>query len=166
LLTAGNGGSAAEAQHLSSELVGRFAEDRAAFSSIALHTDSSAVTAIGNDYGFENLFARQVEAHARAGDVLLLLTTSGRSPNLLRAAKTARRMGVLTWALTGPGPNPLTRICDEAVAIEAASPNVQEAHLMAIHGLCLAFDAHIARTATSGATRTPSGEDALGQVRL
>ncbi|WP_425277965.1 D-sedoheptulose-7-phosphate isomerase [Corynebacterium halotolerans] len=148
LLTAGNGGSAAEAQHLSSELVGRFQGDRPAFSAIALTTDASAVTAISNDYGYEEVFSRQIEGHARAGDVLLLLTTSGTSRNLLRAAETARKMGVRVWALTGPEPNPLTVLCDDVVAIDADSPNVQEAHLMAIHGVCRAFDAEVARLTT------------------
>ncbi|GAA4284439.1 hypothetical protein GCM10022261_19700 [Brevibacterium daeguense] len=163
LFTAGNGGSAAEAQHLSSELVGRFAQDRPAFASIALNTDSSAVTAISNDYGYENVFARQLEAHGRPGDVLVLMTTSGKSPNLLKAAETAHRLGVSTWALTGPGPNPLTEICQEAITVEAASPNVQEAHLMAIHSICKAFDAEIARRGErQSARRTERGQDEPG----
>lgn len=144
LFTAGNGGSAAEAQHLSAELVGRFQGERPAYSAMALHTDSSAVTAISNDYGYEHVFARQLEGHARAGDVLLLLSTSGTSPNLLRAAETARKKGLRVWALTGPGPNPLAALCDEVITVDADSPNVQEAHLMAVHGICRAFDAEVA----------------------
>ncbi|MDQ1623882.1 MAG: D-sedoheptulose 7-phosphate isomerase, partial [Actinomycetota bacterium] len=92
LLAAGNGGSAAEAQHLTAELVGRFDADRRPFSAISLHAETSAVTAIANDYGFEELFARQVRAHARSGDILMLLSTSGKSPNLLRAAEAAARL--------------------------------------------------------------------------
>nr|WP_245579800.1 SIS domain-containing protein [Brevibacterium album] len=155
LLTAGNGGSAAEAQHLSSELVGRFAGERPAFSAIALSTDSSAVTAIGNDYGYEEVFARQVAAHARPGDILVLLTTSGRSPNLLRAAEAARERGVRTWALTGPGPTPLESLCESVIAVDAPAPNVQEAHLMAVHALCTVFDAEIARTPDVGQGLAP-----------
>ncbi|GAA2089998.1 hypothetical protein GCM10009823_06130 [Brevibacterium salitolerans] len=147
LLTAGNGGSAAEAQHLSSELVGRFRGDRPAYAALALSTDPSAVTAISNDYGYEEVFARQVEAHARPGDVLVLLTTSGRSPNLLRAVEAARRSGARTWALTGPGPNPLSAACDSAVCVDAPAPHVQEAHLTAVHALCTVFDAEVAASA-------------------
>src|SRR3954454_22386309 len=107
LLVAGNGGSAAEAQHLAAELVGRLRGERMPLSAIALTPDSSAVTAIGNDYGFEEIFARQVRAHGRPGDVLMLMSTSGRSPNLLAAAHAARESGLRSWALSGPGPNPL-----------------------------------------------------------
>jgi D-sedoheptulose 7-phosphate isomerase len=145
LLAAGNGGSAAEAQHLTAELVGRFDGDRVPFSAISLHAETSAVTAIANDYGFEELFARQVRAHARSGDVLILLSTSGKSPNLLRAAETAARLGVVTWALTGPGPNPLASGCDEAVTIDGPAANAQECHLIALHAVCRAFDAEVLR---------------------
>ena len=145
LLAAGNGGSAAEAQHLTAELVGRFDGERVPFSAIALHAESSAVTAIANDYGYDELFARQVRAHGRSGDILLLLSTSGKSPNLLRAAEAAARLNVTTWALTGPAPNPLAASCDEAVAIDALSANAQEGHLIALHALCRSFEAEIAR---------------------
>ncbi|WP_306919658.1 MULTISPECIES: SIS domain-containing protein [unclassified Arthrobacter] len=151
LLAAGNGGSAAEAQHLTAELVGRFDGDRVPFSAISLHAETSAVTAIANDYGFEELFARQVRAHARTGDVLMLLSTSGKSPNLLRAAETAARLGVVTWALTGPGPNPLTLSCDEAVTIDGPAANAQECHLIALHAVCRAFDAEVLRSGRQGA---------------
>jgi D-sedoheptulose 7-phosphate isomerase len=145
LLAAGNGGSAAEAQHLTAELVGRFKADRRPFSAIALHGDSSAVTAIGNDYGYGQVFARQVAGHARPGDILLLLSTSGRSENLLQAAAEARRAGATSWALTGTGPNPLAGAVDDVIAIDAASANVQEAHLIALHAICHCFDAEVAR---------------------
>ena len=145
LLTAGNGGSAAEAQHLSAELVGRFDGERRPFSAIALHADTSAVTAIGNDYGFEQLYARQVLGHGRAGDVLLLFSTSGASPNLLAAVQAARRAGLSTWALTGRAPNPLAGACDEAVTVDAPAANAQEAHLVALHALCRSFDAEVER---------------------
>jgi D-sedoheptulose 7-phosphate isomerase len=151
LLAAGNGGSAAEAQHLTAELVGRFDGERVPFSAISLHAETSAVTAIANDYGFEQLFARQVRAHGRAGDVLILLSTSGRSPNLLRAVEAARKIGVTTWALTGPGPNPLALTCDEAVTIDAPAASAQECHLIALHAICRAFDAEILRRGPFGA---------------
>jgi D-sedoheptulose 7-phosphate isomerase len=140
LLTAGNGGSAAEAQHLTAELVGRFDGEREPFSAIALHAESSAFTAIANDYGVEEVFARQVHAHGRTGDVLMLFSTSGRSPNLLRAAAVARASGLLTWSLTGVAPNPLADATDETVAIDAGSASAQECHLVAVHALCRAFD--------------------------
>jgi len=145
LLAAGNGGSAAEAQHLTAELVGRFDDERAPFSAISLHAESSAVTALSNDYGYEEVFARQVRAHGRAGDVLMLLSTSGRSPNLLKAVRAARDRGIVTWALTGPGPNPLAEACHQAVTVDAIAANAQEGHLIAIHAVCRAFDAEIIR---------------------
>lgn len=153
LLAAGNGGSAAEAQHLTSEFVGRFAGDRPSFSAISLHAESSAVTAIGNDYGYDQVFARQVRGHGRAGDVLVLLSTSGSSANLIEAAHAAREVGVTTWAVTGPGPNPLVTVCDEALTLEGPSSNVQEAQLVAVHALCLVFDAEVARRGVTGPDR-------------
>ncbi|MFJ4045440.1 SIS domain-containing protein [Microbacterium sp. NPDC089987] len=143
LLVAGNGGSAAEAQHLTAELVGRYQHDRPAFSALALSSESSSVTAIGNDYGFDQIFARQVHAHARAGDVVLLISTSGRSANLLRAAEAARQVGAVVWSLTGPGANPLADLADEAICVDAPSPHVQECHLVAIHAVCRVFDEQI-----------------------
>ncbi|MGA6167814.1 D-sedoheptulose-7-phosphate isomerase [Amycolatopsis magusensis] len=141
LLAAGNGGSAAEAQHLTGELVGKYLHDRRPFSAIALHADTSAGTAIVNDYGEQELFARQVQAHGRPGDVLVLLSTSGRSQNVCAAAKTAHDEGLTTWALTGPLPNSLAALCDDAIAVEAGSTaTVQEAHLAIVHTLCAAFD--------------------------
>lgn len=140
MLAAGNGGSAAEAQHFTAELVGRFDGERRAFSAISLHADSSAVTAIGNDYGFEEVFARQVRGHGRPGDVLVLLSTSGSSRNLLLAAAAATELGLTTWALTGEGPNPLSGVVDECLCLPGPSANVQEAQLVAIHAICRAFD--------------------------
>jgi D-sedoheptulose 7-phosphate isomerase len=135
LLVAGNGGSAAEAQHLAAELVGKLGSDRQALSAIALHAETSSLTAIGNDYGYDRVFARQVEAHGRAGDVLLLLSTSGRSRNLLAAAETARKLDITCWAMTGPLPNPLARRCDDVLAVKAGSQTAQELHLVAAHML-------------------------------
>ena len=141
LLAAGNGGSAAEAQHLTAELVGRFESGRAALPAIALHADSSTMTAIGNDFGQERVFARQVEAHGRPGDVLILLSTSGASPNLLAAADAGRLLGLHVWAMTGPRPNPLAELADDVLAIESIAPTaVQEAHLIAIHALCAGLE--------------------------
>lgn len=141
LLVCGNGGSAAEAQHLTAEIVGRFRDERAPFSAIALHADTSALTAVVNDYGEEEMFARGVRAHGRPGDILVALSTSGTSRNVLAAAKAAAERGLTTWALTGPAPNPLAAICDAAIAVDApAVATVQEVHLLLVHGLCMAFD--------------------------
>lgn len=141
LLAVGNGGSAAQAQHLTAELVGRYENDRRAFSAIALHTETSSVTAIANDYGFDDVFARQVRGHGRPGDVLFALSTSGRSPNVLAAVDAARVLGLDTWALTGPRPNPLAEAATETVACVApATSTIQEVHLVAIHLLCTFFD--------------------------
>jgi D-sedoheptulose 7-phosphate isomerase len=144
LLVAGNGGSAAEAQHLTSELVGRYRDDRRPFSAIALNAETSSLTAIANDYGADDAFARQVQAHGRTGDVLVLLSTSGRSRNLIAAAQAARECGVTSWALTGPRPNPLADLCFDAIAVDApATATVQEVHLVAIHMLCAAVEVEV-----------------------
>jgi D-sedoheptulose 7-phosphate isomerase len=141
LLACGNGGSAAEAQHLTGELLGRFRHDRPPFAAIALHADTSAGTAIANDYGPGELFARQVRAHGQPRDVLVLLSTSGSSPNVVAAAKAAQELAVTTWALTGPSPNPLAALCDDAITVEAPDvATVQEVHLALVHVLCGAFD--------------------------
>jgi phosphoheptose isomerase len=141
LLVAGNGGSAAEAQHLTAELVGRFEGERRPLSAIALHADTSSVTAIGNDYGYDEVFARQVEAHGRRGDVLLLLSTSGRSENLLAAARRASRAGLEVWALAGAPGSPLARLADRHVCVDAPSTSaIQEAHLVVVHALCAAVE--------------------------
>jgi D-sedoheptulose 7-phosphate isomerase len=137
LLAAGNGGSAAEAQHLVAELTGRLRDDRAPLSAIALCAESAGVTAISNDYGYAEVFARQVRAHGRAGDVLLLLSTSGRSPNLLTAADAGQEAGMRVWAFTGPAPNPLAERCAEVLAVPSPEPQVvQELQLVAVHVLC------------------------------
>lgn len=155
LLAAGNGGSAAEAQHLTGELVGRFRDDRRPFAAIALHADTSTMTAIANDYRFEDIFARQVMAHARPRDVVVLLSTSGRSPNLLRAAEAAMLVGATTWAMTGAEPNPLAQLADDAICLSGPCPSVQEGHLVAVHALCLAFEAALAASAEPAAAYRP-----------
>lgn len=150
LLACGNGGSAAEAQHLTAELVGRFHEERMPLSAIALHADTSALTALTNDYGPEEMFARGVRAHGRPGDVLVSLSTSGSSRNVLAAVKAAGDIGMITWALTGPAPNELAAMCDEAICVEApTTATVQEIHLMLVHGLCIAVDAVLLRSESS-----------------
>ena len=144
LLAAGNGGSAAEAQHLTSELVGRYRDERQPFSALALHAESSSFTAIGNDYGADEAFARQVRAHGRPGDVLILLSTSGRSRNLIAAVGAARHVGITAWALTGPRPNPLADMSFDAICVEAPSTaTVQEIHLVLVHMLCAAIEVEV-----------------------
>lgn len=141
LLVAGNGGSAAEAQHLTAELVGRFGPERRPLSAVCLHGDTSSLTAIVNDYGVAEMFARQVRAHGRPGDRLLLLSTSGESPNLVGAARAAAESGVRTLAITGPGPNALHDLCDDCACVPApSSATVQEIHLLCIHVVCETVD--------------------------
>ncbi len=141
VLVCGNGGSAAQAQHLTSELVGRYRDERRPFSALALHAESSSVTAITNDYGYDQVFARQVGAHGRPGDILIALSTSGRSPNVIRAVEGARRQGLVTWALTGMLPNPLAQLCHETVAVPTATvATVQEVHLVMLHLICAEVD--------------------------
>ncbi|GAA3032353.1 MULTISPECIES: SIS domain-containing protein [Streptosporangium] len=141
LLACGNGGSAAEAQHLTAELVGRFKKDRRPFAAIPLHADGSSVTAIANDFGIEEVYARQVRAHGRTGDVLITLSCSGTSPNVLAAARAAQQTGLLVWALTGPAPNALAELSDEVVAVPSPDTSiVQEVHLVLIHMLCSATE--------------------------
>jgi phosphoheptose isomerase len=152
LLVAGNGGSAAQAQHLAAEFTGRFFADRGAYSAIALNAETSTLTAIANDYGYDEVFARQVRAHGRPGDVLLSMSTSGRSRNLLQAVTAARAAGLTAWGLSGPGPNPLAEACDEAVCVAppggtaTLTATVQEVHQVALHLICLSFDAAEATT--------------------
>jgi D-sedoheptulose 7-phosphate isomerase len=145
LLAGGNGGSAAEAQHLTAELVGRFDRDRPPFAAIALHAETSSLTAISNDYGYADAFARQVRAHARPKDVLVLMSTSGHSENLLRAADTGRECGATVLAMTGPLPNPLAERADDVLAVTGCTATVQEAHLVAVHLTCAAFEVALGR---------------------
>ncbi|CAN5134170.1 SIS domain-containing protein [soil metagenome] len=141
LLAVGNGGSAAQAQHLTSELVGRYRDDRAPMSAIALHAETSALTAIANDYPPEELYTRQVRAHGRPGDVLVALSTSGRSPNILAAVTAGRDAGLTTLALTGRPHNPLFELVDDAVAVDTPyTATVQEVHQVVVHLLCASVD--------------------------
>ncbi len=145
LLAVGNGGSAAEAQHLTAELVGRYRDERQPLSAICLHGDTSSLTAIANDYGAEEAFARQVRAHGRRGDVLIAFSTSGRSANLVRAAQAAKELEMTAWALTGGASSPLADACDEALQLGGeSSATTQELHLVALHVLCGAVDRELA----------------------
>jgi D-sedoheptulose 7-phosphate isomerase len=137
LLIIGNGGSAADAQHIAAEIVGRYKQDRPAWAAIALTTDTSALTAIANDYGFEQVFARQVEGLGRRGDVLLALSTSGRSPNILAALRAARERGLVTSGFTGNKGEALGALCDHMlVSPSDDTPVVQQIHLAVAHGIC------------------------------
>lgn len=141
VLLCGNGGSAADAQHIAAELIGRFEAERLALPAIALSTDTSALTAIGNDYGFENVFSRQVEGLARSGDVLVCISTSGNSPNILAAAMKARETGCLTVGLTGAGGKKLASVCDEAILIPSTrTARIQEGHIAVGHIWCQMVD--------------------------
>ena len=137
LMFVGNGGSAAEAQHLSAEMVGRFLQERQPLPSIALTTDTSAVTAIGNDYGYEHVFSRQVQALGRKGDVLIAMSTSGRSKNIVMAMQAARSAGISTIGLTGIHPRDMGELADVSLKVPSShTPQIQEGHLVLGHLLC------------------------------
>ena len=137
LLFAGNGGSAADAQHIAGELVSRFLFDRPGLRAIALSTDTSILTSIGNDYGYDRVFARQIEALARPGDVFMGISTSGNSPNVLGALEAARAKGVITVGLTGKNGGKMLDLCDHVLrAPSDSTPRIQECHLATYHLLC------------------------------
>jgi D-sedoheptulose 7-phosphate isomerase len=137
----GNGGSAADAQHLAAEFLGRFLRERAPLPALALHGNSSALTAIGNDYGYEYVFARQLEALAVRGDVAVGISTSGNSPNVLEAMTSARRLGLVTIALTGSSGGRLSGLADILIAVPSEeTPRIQECHILAGHALCDAVE--------------------------
>jgi D-sedoheptulose 7-phosphate isomerase len=137
LLIAGNGGSAADAQHIAAEIVGRYKKDRPAYAAIALTTDTSALTAIANDYGFERIFSRQVEGLGQRGDVLLAITTSGHSQNILAALKAARSQGLVTVGFTGAKGAGLAASCDHLlVAPSDDTAVIQQIHMAFAHGIC------------------------------
>jgi D-sedoheptulose 7-phosphate isomerase len=141
LLVAGNGGSAAEAQHLCAELVGRYGHERRALSALALHAETSSLTAITNDYGPAEAFARQVDAHGQPDDILLGISTSGESANVIVATERARRNGLWTIALTGSRSGRLGGVAETVIAVDSClSAPIQEAHLVVIHLLCEVID--------------------------
>ena len=143
LMFAGNGGSAAEAQHFSAEMVGRFLKERKPLASVALSTDTSALTAIGNDYGYDQVFSRQVEALGRSGDVLIVLSTSGRSKNILAAMRAAAALRVATIAFTGREPREIGALADVVLNVPSSpTPQIQEGHLILGHLLCGLVETH------------------------
>ena len=145
LLIAGNGGSAADAQHIAAELTGRFFRDRKPLRALALHGNTSALTAIGNDYGYEHVFAREFSAHARVSDVLLAISTSGNSPNILRAIEAARQMNVSVVGLTGGSGGKMRDICDLCLRIPSKStPRIQEMHITIGHAICELLEERLA----------------------
>ena len=137
LLVCGNGGSAADAQHITAELTGRFFRDRKPLRALALHANTSSLTAIGNDYGYEEVFAREVGAHGRTGDVLLALSTSGNSRNILRAIETAREKGMAVVGMTGEHGGKMRDLCDICLRVPSGStPRIQECHILLGHAIC------------------------------
>jgi D-sedoheptulose 7-phosphate isomerase len=149
ILLIGNGGSAADAQHIAAEIVGRYKQDRPGWAAIALTTDSSALTAIANDYGFEQVFARQVEGLGKPGDVLLAFSTSGRSPNILAALRKARELGLVTIGFTGTKGEALGAHCDHLlVSPSDDTPVVQQIYLTIAHGICDEIEQTLMREAS------------------
>ena len=136
MLVFGNGGSAADAPHFAAELVGRYEQERRAWPAVALTTDTSALTAIGNDYGFDRVFARQIEALGRKGDIAIGISTSGKSANVLRALETANDRGLVTIALTGRGGEAGTIAAHHIAVHEARTARVQEVHATVLHVIC------------------------------
>lgn len=137
ILLAGNGGSAADAQHIAGEFVSRFAFDRPGLPAIALTTDTSILTAIGNDYGYDKLFARQVQAHAQNGDVFIAYSTSGKSPNVIAALQEAKSRGVVCIGMTGNRGGPMKELCQYYLDVPSAdTPKIQEGHAVLGHILC------------------------------
>ena len=137
VLLAGNGGSAADAQHIAAELVGRFSFDRPALSAMALTTDTSMLTAISNDYGYESLFSRQLEANARPGDVFIAISTSGNSPNVVQALTKATELGIVSIGLTGATGGQMADLCRICINIPSTDvPRIQEGHITIGHILC------------------------------
>lgn len=146
LLAAGNGGSAADAQHIVAELTGRFMRERRPFRALALHANTSALTAIGNDYGFEHVFAREVSAHGRPGDVLLAISTSGNSMNILKAIEAARNSKVHVIGLTGETGGKMREVCDLCVCIPSKSTaRIQEMHITIGHAICELLEERLAQ---------------------
>ena len=146
VLLFGNGGSAADSQHIAAELVGKLLVKRRALPAIALTTDTSNLTALGNDFGYETVFQRQVEALGQPGDVAVGLSTSGNSPNVLEAMKTARKMGLKTVGLTGRGGGALTGLVDHAIIVPSDNTQrIQESHITIGHILCELIEAHFAK---------------------
>jgi D-sedoheptulose 7-phosphate isomerase len=137
ILLAGNGGSAADAQHLAGELVNRFYFNRPGLPAMALTTDSSVITSIANDYGFEMVFARQLTAHADRNDVFIAISTSGSSPNIINALKTAKESGIITIGLTGLNGSEMSKLCDSCILVPSVeTPRIQEAHILIGHIIC------------------------------
>ncbi len=145
LLIAGNGGSAADAQHIAAELTGRFMLERQPFRALALHVNTSSLTAIGNDYGYEYVFARELSAHARPGDVLLAISTSGNSANILRAIDAARQRNVTVIGLTGESGGQMRTMCDLCLCVPSGStPRIQEMHITIGHTICELLEGRLA----------------------
>ncbi len=137
ILIAGNGGSAADAQHIAGELVSRFYFDRDGLPALALTTDTSILTAIGNDYGYENLFARQVQANGVKGDILIGISTSGNSPNIIKAIEEARKKELTVVGLTGSNPSKMDELCDYIIKVPSTiTPRIQETHILVGHIVC------------------------------
>ena len=150
VLLAGNGGSAADAQHIAAEFVGRFINDRAPLAAIALTTDTSALTAIGNDYGFEHVFERTLRALGKKGDVFIGISTSGRSPNIVAALKAARELGLVNVGFTRNAPTPMHALCDLVLAVPSdETALIQQIHITAAHAIC-----HLVERELFGAGRT------------
>ena len=163
----GNGGSAADAQHLAAEFVGRYLRERRPLPALALNANSSAVTAIGNDYGYDQVFARQIEALARPGDVAVGITTSGNSPNVVEGILCARKLGLFTIALTGSTGGRLRDLADVLIAVPSdETPRIQECHILFGHALCDAVEQAILEERTEVAAAAASGQGMVSKLTV
>jgi len=143
-MLAGNGGSAADAQHIAGEFVSRFYFDRPGLASIALTTDTSVLTAIGNDYGYEKLFSRQVQAQGKPGDIFIGISTSGNSPNVIKALETCKEMGIISIGLTGEKGGAMADLCDYCIKVPSnETPRIQEVHILIGHIICCIVEEEI-----------------------
>jgi D-sedoheptulose 7-phosphate isomerase len=150
VLIAGNGGSAADAQHIAGEMLSRMNFDRSPLPAIALTTDTSVLTAVGNDYGFDRVFERQVRGLGRRGDVFIAISTSGRSPNVMAALRAARDIGLVTIGFTGNGPREMSALCDLCLAAPASeTPVIQQIHIVAAHAICGLVEDELFKAKTS-----------------
>lgn len=156
LLLCGNGGSAADAQHLAAEFSGRFLKDREPWDAIALHCNTSALTAVGNDYSFDEIFSREVRAHGRPGDIIIGLSTSGNSPNVIRAFEVAWEKGMKTIGLTGIGGGMMAAHSDLLIAVPSGStPRIQEMHIMIGHIICFLVEEEMCRQHSGAHGKVP-----------
>lgn len=160
IMLGGNGGSAADSQHIAGEFVSRFYFDRPGLPAIALSTDTSILTAIGNDYGYEKLFARQIQAHGKAGDLFIGISTSGNSPNVVKALEMCKELGIITVGFTGQSGGKMSELCDYCIKVPSSeTPRIQEAHILIGHIICAVVEEEIFGAGLQALDQVPASSD-------